>query len=149
MQLTSPVFSHTDFIPQAYTCDGANLHPPLTIVGVIPGAKSLVLIVDDPDAPGGLWTHWLLWNLDPQTTEISATATPVGSIQGLNDFGDEGYGGPCPPSGIHHYRFTLYALSKIFERELTPLAKRADVDREITGHILDQAQLIGLYQRIL
>lgn len=145
MQLTSSAFTHNSRIPAKYTCDGANLNPPLAISGVPEGAKSLVLIVDDPDAPRGDFVHWTIWNISPETRQIAENSVPSGSVQGLTDFGKPGYGGPCPPFGEHRYQFKLYALDAGLD--LSPSAKKRDVERAMKGHILSQTILIGLYSR--
>src|ERR1700730_16873973 len=111
MKITSPAFQEGGNIPQKFTCDGANVNPALRLEGITADAKSLVLIVDDPDAPGGSFTHWLIWNIDPKASEISEGSAPKGA-QGKNDFGKSGYGGPCPPSGTHRYFFKLFALDQ-------------------------------------
>jgi len=145
MKLISPVFENNQFIPSKYTCDGEDINPPLQIREVPEGTKSLVLIVDDPDAPMGTWVHWVVWNIKPSTTLIEENNLPEGAIEGINSFGKRHYGGPCPPSGTHHYYFKLYALDK--ELELPLNSEKADVEKAMTGHILDSAELIGLYQR--
>lgn len=145
MKLTSKAFSHNQLIPAKYTCDGADVNPPLTISDVPAGAQSLALIVDDPDAPAGDWVHWTLWNMAPSTASITENSVPAGATQGLTDFGRVGYGGPCPPSGTHRYQFKLYALDMTLL--LDQSARKADIERSIAGHILDQTILIGLYQR--
>jgi len=145
MKLTSPAFENNQSIPEKYTCDGQDINPPLKIENVPGGAKSLVLIVDDPDAPMGTFNHWVLWNIYPKTNLIEENSLPGGAIEGLNDFRKNSYGGPCPPSGIHHYHFKLYALDT--ELVLDPSSKKKDVERAMEGHILDFMELIGLYQR--
>jgi len=145
MKLTSPAFGNNQFIPSKYTCDGQDINPPLQISGVPEEAKSLVLIVDDPDAPGGTWDHWIVWNINPSISEIKENEVPEGAIEGLNDFEKHSYGGPCPPSGVHHYHFRLYALSK--KLDLDPSSRKEDVKKAMEGFILDQTELVGLYQR--
>lgn len=145
MKLTSAAFPGNGEIPSKYTCDGQDISPPLNIEGVPAGAKSLVLIVDDPDAPVGDWVHWLVWNIKPDTKEIPENAIPDGSVQGTTDFGKPGWGGPCPPFGIHHYQFKLYALDA--ELSLPPSAKKADLEKAVSPHTIDSAMLVGLYQR--
>ncbi|HJT45699.1 MAG TPA: YbhB/YbcL family Raf kinase inhibitor-like protein, partial [Chthoniobacterales bacterium] len=108
-------------------------------------AKSLALIVDDPDAPGGLFTHWLVWNIDPKTSEIGEGSSPRGGVQGSNDFGETGYGGPQPPSGTHRYYFKIFALDAILD--LKPGAKRHDLDAAMKNHVLAQGQLMGRYSK--
>ncbi|NCF74900.1 MAG: YbhB/YbcL family Raf kinase inhibitor-like protein [Xanthomonadaceae bacterium] len=145
MKLTSPVFNYRDFIPAKYTCDGDDVNPLLEISNVPTSVKSLVLIVDDPDAPGGDWVHWTIWNIAPDTKIISENSAPTGAVQGMTDFGSNKYGGPCPPSGIHHYQFKLYALDILLS--LNPSAIKKDIEKAMENHILDQTILIGLYKK--
>lgn len=146
MQLTSPVFQNNQSIPAQYSCDGENTNPPLQITGVPKSAQSLVLIVDDPDAPSGDFVHWTVWNLNPDTQEILESGPlPAGAVEGLTDFGRSGYGGPCPPSGIHRYFFKLYALDTTLDIPRSSVKK--DIEQAMPGHILEQTQLIGLYSR--
>lgn len=145
MKILSPAFENNSKIPVKYTCDGEDINPPLEIKDVPEGTQSLVLIVDDPDAPIGTFLHWLVWNISLDTLKIEENSIPPRAIQGRNDFGKESYGGPCPPSGEHRYFFKIYALDK--KLDLPAGSKLKDVEREMAGHILDQAQLIGLYQR--
>ena len=145
MKLASPAFENNQFIPKKYTCDGENINPPLVIKDVPKGAKSLVLIVDDPDAPLKTWLHWLVWNIEPSVSLIGEGQVPENAVQGINDFGSHSYGGPCPPSGIHHYHFKLYALD--IKLSLDPSVARAKVETAMQNHILDKAELVGLYQR--
>lgn len=145
MKITSPAFKNNEFIPPQYTCDGQDVNPPLAISEVPENAQSLVLIMDDPDAPAGTWVHWTVWNIDPKTTEIAENSVPPGAIEGMTDFGRSGYGGPCPPSGSHRYFFKLYALD--IKLELSPEAKKEEVEKAMENHILAKAELIGLYQR--
>lgn len=145
MQITSPAFGHNQNIPPQYTCDGADISPPLAIAGVPDTTKSLALIIDDPDAPRGDWVHWLAWNIDPKTTEIKANSVPANATQGTTDFDRTSWGGPCPPSGTHHYHFKLYALD--ITLDLPSSARKKSLEQAIEGHILETAELIGLYQR--
>jgi Raf kinase inhibitor-like YbhB/YbcL family protein len=145
LTLTSPEFGEGQMIPAKFTCDGANTSPPLTITQIPPGTKSLVLVVDDPDAPLGTWVHWLVWNIDPETATISAGTVPGGAIQGTTSFGKPGYGGPCPPSGTHRYQFKLYALDQ--KLELVPGARKAELEKAMQAVILDKTILTGLYKR--
>jgi hypothetical protein len=145
MQITSTAFGQNQAIPSIYTCDGRNISPPLSINGVPTAAKSLVLIVDDPDAPSGDFVHWLAWNISPDTKEIAENSIPSGGIEGTADFEKPGWGGPCPPSGTHRYQFKIYALDN--ELNLVPSARKKDLENAMVGHILDQAQLTGLYKR--
>lgn len=144
MRLTT-VFANNEQIPSKYTCDGEDAAPELTISEVPPNAKSLVLIVDDPDAPLGTWVHWVLFNIPPSATKIDYYNLPEGSKLGLNDFGKAGWGGPCPPSGVHRYFFKLYAVDKTID--LLPGAKKTQVEKEIKNHVIEKAELIGLYKR--
>jgi len=145
MLLESQAFPHNGMIPPEHTCDGADVNPPLTIRNVPPKSKSLALIVDDPDAPRGTWVHWVVWNIGADTAEIPANSVPPGSLQGTNDFGKQGYGGPCPPSGTHRYFFKMYALDTSLA--LTAGATKAQLEEAMKGHILGKAELIGLYRR--
>ena len=145
MKLTSPSFNQNDKIPSTYTCDGRDISPPLHIDGVPAASKSLVLIVDDPDAPVGDWVHWLIWNIKPGTGEIAENSVPDGSVQGTTDFGKPGWGGPCPPSGVHHYQFKLYALDALLN--LPASAKKAELEKAMSAHTLDSTMLVGQYQR--
>ena len=145
MKLESPVFENNGNIPSKYTCDGENVNPPLEISEVPENAKSLVLIVDDPDAPMGTWVHWTVWNISSKTTEISENSVPEGAVEGMTDFGKPGYGGPCPPSGTHRYFFKLYALDATLDLDSSDKAK--DIEKAMEGHILDKAELVGLYSR--
>ena len=144
MKITSSAFHEGANIPSKFTCDGSDTSPPLQIAGVPSGAKSLVLIVDDPDAPGGLFTHWLVWNIPPQTNSIAEGSAPKG-VQGANDFGKSGYRGPCPPPGTHRYSFRIFALDR--ELELGSGAKRSQVDAAMKGHVIAEGELIGRYAR--
>jgi Raf kinase inhibitor-like YbhB/YbcL family protein len=144
MKITSSAFHEGANIPSKFTCDGSDTSPPLQIAGVPSGAKSLVLIVDDPDAPGGLFTHWLVWNISPQTGSIAEGSAPKG-VQGANDFGKSGYRGPCPPPGTHRYSFKIFALDR--ELELRSGAKRSQVDAAMKGHVIAQGELVGRYAK--
>jgi Raf kinase inhibitor-like YbhB/YbcL family protein len=144
-QISSPVFKLNQMIPSKHTCDAADVSPPLLIGNAPPEARSLALIVDDPDAPAGTWVHWVLWNVDPKTTEIRENSVPSGAVQGLNDFRKHVYGGPCPPSGTHRYFFKLYALDTALN--LGPDTTKAALERAMKGHIVARGELIGLYKR--
>ncbi len=151
MILFSTAFENGGFIPERYTCKGENISPPLSWTGIPPEAKSLVLICDDPDAPGGVFNHWLLYNIPPTTTSLPEGIPPLltlpdGSLQGFNSFGRIGYGGPCPPPGpAHRYFFRLYALDKTLE--LPPKARKPEVLKAMEGHILAVAELMGRFSR--
>lgn len=144
MKITSSAFQEGGNIPSKFSCDGADTSPPLQITDVPSGAKSLVLIVDDPDAPSGLFTHWTAWNISPQTSTIAEGSTPKG-VQGTSDFGKSGYGGPCPPSGTHRYYFKIFALDR--ELDLPSGAKRRQLDAAMKGHVIAQGELMGRYSR--
>src|SRR5438067_11609005 len=147
--LTSTAFTDGTAIPAKYTCDEADVSPPLAWSGAPSGTVSFALIVDDPDAPGGAFTHWVLFNLPASATSLpeGVPTTPQlsgGGVQGQNDFPAIGYGGPCPPAGPpHHYRFTVYALDATLS--LSSSATRAQILQAKQGHILAQGQLIGLF----
>src|SRR5216684_7214495 len=115
MKISSPAFQEGGTIPEKFSKNGQNVNPELRIEGAPAEAKSLALIVDDPDAPVGLFTHWLVWNIDPKTTEITENSVPKGAVQGTNDFPGERYDGPCPPSGTHRYYFKVFALDKTLD----------------------------------
>src|SRR6267154_4138547 len=144
MKITSSAFREGESIPSKFTCDGGNTSPPLEISDVPSGAKSVVLIADDPDAPSGLFTHWLVWNILPQTNSIAEGSAPKG-VQGTNDFGKSGYRGPCPPPGTHRYSFKIFALDR--ELDLRSGAKRSQVDAAMKGHVIGQGELVGRYAR--
>jgi len=155
MKIVSAAFNHNAKIPAKYTCDEENINPPLQFLDVPENAKSLVLIVDDPDAPSKTWTHWVVYNIDSQTSEVKKNSVPEGGTEGVTDFGKPGYGGPCPPaspklqrgepSGVHRYFFKLYALDIILD--LAPNATKQMVEEKMQGHIIDRTELIGLYSR--
>lgn len=146
MEITSPVFENNANIPAKYSCDGENINPPLEISAVPSEAKSLALIMDDPDAPiAGGFVHWVAFNIDPATKTIGENSHPASGIEGTNSAGKIGYASPCPPSGTHRYFFKLYALDNMLT--LDSSAKREDTEKAMQGHILDQAELIGLYQK--
>lgn len=150
MKLESPTFTDNGMIPSLHTCDGQDLSPPLSWDSPPVGTQSLALIVDDPDAPGQIFVHWVLYDLPPEIQQLPQGAgnqdrLTGGGTQGKNDFGNLGYGGPCPPSGIHRYFFRLYALDR--ELELKPGATKAQLEAAMSGHILGTAELMGRYAR--
>jgi Raf kinase inhibitor-like YbhB/YbcL family protein len=145
MKISSTAFGHNGQIPTRYTCEDSDVNPPLRFEGVPADAKSLALIVDDPDAPMGTWVHWVVWNIDPKGTEIKENSVPKGSTQGMNDFRKHDYGGPCPPSGTHRYFLKLYALDMTLN--ISANTTKATLESAMKGHILAEAQLIGLYTR--
>lgn len=149
--IRTTAFSDGGQIPRMHSCDGANLSPALSWKDAPAGTKSLALIVDDPDAPGGTWTHWIIWNIPGQATALpqGVPATAVldnGARQGKNDFGSIGYGGPCPPPGkAHRYYFKLFALDT--RLDLKAGASRSELDRAGRSHVLAQTKLMGTYKR--
>jgi hypothetical protein len=152
LKLTSSAFDDGAAIPLPYTCEGANISPPLSWSGAPAGTRSFVLIVDDPDAPDPrapkmTWVHWVVCNLPPETAGLNAAASdlPAEALVGLNDWKKAAYGGPCPPIGRHRYFHKLYALDSM----LTGLSRptKAQAETAMRGHILAQAQLIGTYQK--
>jgi|SRR3989344_1397418 len=146
MKLSSTSFSHNGSIPAQFTCDGEDVNPPLAFEDVPQGAKSLALIIHDPDAPRKEgWTHWILWNIEPESEGILQHSVPQDATEGITDFGSPGYGGPCPPSGTHHYNFTLYALDVTLS--LSPQAKKSNLEGAMKDHILAETTLTGLYSR--
>ena len=154
LSLSSPAFPAGGEIPELFTCEGRDLSPALEWTGVPEGAKSLVLIVDDPDAPDPkapkmTWVHWVLYNLPPPTQglaqAVAARDLPAGTRQGTNDWKRTGYGGPCPPIGRHRYFHKLYALDTVFP-DLGP-ATKPDVEAAMKGHVLAHAELMGTYQK--
>ena len=144
MKLSSSAFENEGVIPSEYTCDGADVSPSLTFSAIPKNTKSLALIMDDPDAPMGTWVHWLIWNIPPNITSISKGEN-ITYPQGKNDFGKLDYGGPCPPSGTHRYFFKLYALDTILE--LKERANKKQLESTMSGHIIEEAQLMGTYER--
>lgn len=149
--IRSTAFSDGGQIPRTHSCDGANLSPPLGWKDTPAGTQSLLLIVDDPDAPGGTWTHWIIWNIPGQATTLpqgvpAAAVLDNGALQGKNDFGRFGYGGPCPPAGkAHRYNFKLFALDR--RLDLKPGASREELEQAGRRHILSQTKLTGTYKR--
>jgi Raf kinase inhibitor-like YbhB/YbcL family protein len=152
--LSSPAFSHQGEIPARFTCEGQDLSPPLQWSGVPAKAKSLVLIVDDPDAPDPrapktTWVHWVLYNLPPSASGlpegVNGEALPAGTLQGLNDWKRTGYGGPCPPVGRHRYFHKLYALDAVLPDLHTPT--KAVVEKAMGGHVVATAELVGTFER--
>jgi Raf kinase inhibitor-like YbhB/YbcL family protein len=152
LTLTSPAFEAGGKIPSKYTCEGADVSPPLAIAGIPDGTKSLALVEDDPDAPDPkapklVWVHWVLYNLSPDTTAIpegAGSESPAGAISGINNWKRTGYGGPCPPIGRHRYFHKLYALDTKLPAQ--PMTK-GELEAAMKGHVLAQAELIGTYQK--
>jgi Raf kinase inhibitor-like YbhB/YbcL family protein len=145
LHITSPAFQNNGSIPRQYTCDGKDINPPLEIENCPTEAKSIAFICDDPDASVGTWVHWVLWNIDPNTKEISENAVPQGAVEGMNDFKRHAYGGPCPPSGTHRYFFKVYALDTMLD--ISPNSTKSALEKAMKGHIIAEGQIIGLYKR--
>jgi Raf kinase inhibitor-like YbhB/YbcL family protein len=154
MRISSSAFAANAAIPSQFTCEGADHSPPLALAEIPAGAKSLALIVDDPDAPDPAapkmtWVHWVLYNLPPQTTglteAIAPRELPPGTLEGLNDWKRTGYRGPCPPIGRHRYFHKLYALDVVLPDLHKPT--KAALEKAIRGHILAQAEWVGTYQK--
>jgi Raf kinase inhibitor-like YbhB/YbcL family protein len=146
MNITSESYSEGSTIPSKYTCDGENISPVLKFGDIPMGTKSLALICEDPDAPGGLWIHWLAWNIDPSKAEVSEGEKDFG-VFGTNSSSHQAYDGPCPPMSIgeHRYFFRLYALDTTID--LPPESKKSELLNAIQEHILDEAELMGRYSR--
>lgn len=149
--VSSEAFEHEGEIPRRYTCDGENLSPPLSWVPLPGDTKSVALIVDDPDAPSGVFTHWVLFNLPPDVTELpeglpGRDKLENGALQGQNGFQKTGYGGPCPPKGSpHHYYFTVYALDSVVNVQAG--ASKIELLDAMSGHVLGRGRLVGVYER--
>jgi hypothetical protein len=143
LTIKSPAFENGKLIPKKYSCDGEDINPPLTVEGTPEEAKTLVLTVDDPDAPNGTFDHWIVWNIPASTIRIAENSVP--GKEGVNGFRKTGYNGPCPPSGTHRYFFKVYALNT--ELSLGSGSKKKDVEKAMQGHILAKGELLGLYRR--
>jgi Raf kinase inhibitor-like YbhB/YbcL family protein len=141
LQVSSPAFEADQSIPSNYTCEGKGINPPLEIAGIPEKAYSLVLIVDDPDAPGKTWVHWLVWNI-PITHHIKENSVP--GEQGMNDFKRVAWGGPCPPSGTHRYFFKVYALDTLLK--LSSKTTKKELEQAMGEHILAFGELVGVYK---
>ncbi len=145
LKISSPAFENNEKIPKKYTCDGANINPPLKIENVPSNIKSLALVFDDIDAPRGTYVHWILWNIGPIMNEIKENSVPEGAVQGMNDFKKRHYGGPCPPRRAHKYVFRIYALDTLLN--LNHNSTKKDLEKAMEGHIISRAQLTGVYKR--
>jgi Raf kinase inhibitor-like YbhB/YbcL family protein len=143
--VSSSAFEADQPIPRHYTCDGHDISPPLAWGGVPADAEAVALVVDDPDAPGGTYVHWIVLDIAPETTSVDDGSAPPDGVQAANSNGDAAYAGPCPPSGTHHYRFTVYALD-----QPTGLADGADTDEALAAideHAVARGRLTGTYSR--
>jgi hypothetical protein len=151
LKVVSSAFQEGGMIPSDYTCDGKDISPPLAWSGAPAGTAAFALVCEDPDAPAGVWVHWVVWNLPASVSELPTGVPPAqktlpnGGTQGTNDFRKIGYGGPCPPSGTHRYQFRLYALDKVLD--LKPGATKKELLKAMGGHILAEGQLMGHYKR--
>jgi Raf kinase inhibitor-like YbhB/YbcL family protein len=145
MKIESPAFGQNESIPSQYTCDGADQAPSLRISGVPASAKTVAIIMDDPDAAGKPWVHWTVWNIPAAESVIIDGIVPAGSVEGVTSFGSFGYGGPCPPSGTHRYFFRAYALD--IELDASPDTVADALERLMESHIIDKCGLVGLYGR--
>jgi Raf kinase inhibitor-like YbhB/YbcL family protein len=142
INVSSATFEENDLIPRRYTCDGKNINPSLNIDHIPKEAKSLAIIVDDPDAPAGTWVHWVMWNI-PVKHHLKENDTT--GAQGMNDYSKHSYSGPCPPHGVHRYFFKVYALD--CKLEIPVSSNKNDLEKAMSGHILGFGELIGRYQR--
>jgi Raf kinase inhibitor-like YbhB/YbcL family protein len=142
MDISSTAFKDGEMIPAKYTCDGINVNPPFDIKDIPEETKCLVLIADDPDAPIGTWVHWIVWNI-PVTHHLKENT--VHGAEGLNDFQQHRYGGPCPPSGTHRYFFKIYALNALLDLPVN--TKKIKLEKAMSEHIIGFGELVGLYQR--
>jgi hypothetical protein len=150
MRLQTNAFQAEEAIPREYSCDGKDVSPPLSWTEVPEGTRSFVLIADDPDAPGGTWVHWVYYDIPKALRELPKGVEAVdhpspGGTQGVNDFGNLGYGGPCPPGGVHRYYFKLYALDETLN--LKPGGSKKDALNEMEGHVLEETRLMGTFSR--
>ena len=142
MEITSPAFKHNEYIPVKYTCEGEDINPPLSISNIPEDAKSLALIMEDPDAPAGVWVHWVVFDM-PVVSQVEENSVP--GKPGITNSGQRDYHGPCPPSGTHRYLFKIYALDT--KLNLKEGVSKGQLEKAMQGHILDKAELIGLYER--
>jgi len=145
LTITSSAFINNGKIPIEYTCKGKGIGPALKIENIPPQTQSLVLIMDDPDAPIGVFTHWLIWNIAPDTSEIKENSVPVNAVVGLNSRGENKYTPPCPPSGTHRYFFKIFALGTTLN--LPRETSQKQLEEAINEHIIDSGELIGLFNR--
>ena len=145
IKISSPNFLDRGEIPRKYTCDGENINPNIVIENIPEKTKSLALIMDDPDAPSGTFNHWLMWNINPATNEIGENTIPKNAVIGLNSGNKNKYMGPCPPSGTHRYFFKIFALD--IELQVPETYSKKEIEEIIKDHIIDKAELIGLYTR--
>ena len=145
MRIESDIFVNNEEIPSKYSCDGEGLQPPLRVFDAPKNTKSLALIVDDPDAPGGDFVHWVIWNIDPKVSVIENNKPSPEALEGHTSLNKSGWVPPCPPSGVHHYHFKLYALDKTLS--IPESSAKMDLIRAMNGHIIENTTLVGLYAR--
>lgn len=145
LTIKSPAFAERERIPSKYTCDGEDVNPPLIFENVPEETRSLTIVVEDPDAPGKTWIHWVVFNIPSDVTHIAEDSVPGHSTEAMTDFGKTGYGGACPPTGTHRYYFKLYALDILLD--VTEDITLEELQHSMDGHIIEQAELIGLYSR--
>ena len=150
IKLTSPALEDGGMIPGKYTCDGDDVSPQLNWENIPDGTKSIAIIMDDPDAPRGTWIHWVIYNIEPDTNELHENidtdeVVNSGALQGKNSWGNIGYGGPCPPGGVHRYYFKIYALDS--QALTVPGATKEQLLESIRGHIISEGELMGRYER--
>lgn len=147
MLLTTPAFKNGEPIPRKFTCEGGDINPEFHVQNLPQGTKSLALLMEDPDAPGGIFVHWIVWNIDPSAAFIKEESKPMGSVEGTNSGARTGYTGPCPPrdNPPHRYFFRVYALD--VDLSLMPGARKEEFTAAIEGHMLAEAELMGTYAR--
>lgn len=146
LKVSSKSFQHNKEIPSKYTCDGENINPDLVFENIPENTKSIAVIATDPDSPSKVWTHWTLLNIPPNTTQIAEGLIPENAVEGVTDFGETGYGGPCPGSGTHRYFFNVYALDTMLENVVSG-ASLSEIEEAMEGHVIDSTQIVGLYKR--
>jgi Raf kinase inhibitor-like YbhB/YbcL family protein len=145
MKIESTAFKKGEAIPSRYSCQGKDMNPELHFSDVSTAAKSLALIVDDPDAPGGTWVHWVIFNIPGDVKQIPENAVPSHSVQGKNSWGKNAWGGPCPPSGTHRYFFKVYALDQMLS--LSPSSDAKQLEEAMKDHLLAEGELMGTYKK--
>ncbi|MBN1924128.1 MAG: YbhB/YbcL family Raf kinase inhibitor-like protein [Nanoarchaeota archaeon] len=145
MQISSPAFQHNGTIPVKYTCQGDNINPEIIITNVPEDTVTLVLIIDDPDAPMGVWDHWVLYNIPKNTSKINENSMPAGALQAKNSWGKKEYGGPCPPNGTHRYYFKIYALNT--RLNLSDEADKEELEQMMSVHVIAQSYLMAKYSK--
>lgn len=145
MQIKSEAFQDNGYLSAEFSCEGANSRPPLEVIDLPKGTQSIAIIVDDPDAPSGLFTHWIIWNIPATKSQLEKGQLPQGAIEGKNDFQNIGYGGPCPPHGEHRYNFEAYALDSTLD--LPQGASYQELEAAMKGHVLETSSIVGRYRK--